>query len=64
MSTRISTTAKETAIVEEKVTTTEGSMTDRIIFTEVMGAGEQRMNTQPVERPVSNDNTGVPEPEQ
>jgi hypothetical protein len=43
----ISTTTKETAIVEDKVATAEGSMTNRIMFTKVMGTGEKRMNTQP-----------------
>ena len=47
MQRRISTTAKENAIVEEKVATTESSMTNRIMFTEVMVVGEKRMNTQP-----------------
>ena len=43
MQKRISTTAKETAIVEEKVATAEGSMTNRIMFTEVMVAEGQDM---------------------
>ena len=46
MQRRISTTAKENAIVEEKVATAEGGMTNRMMFTEVMVAGEERMNTQ------------------
>jgi hypothetical protein len=50
-----STTAKETTIVEEKVTTTEGSMTNRIMFTRVMVAGEKGMNTQP-QQPSQNSN--------
>ena len=62
-----STTAKETAIVEEKVATAEGSMTIRIMFTEVMVAGEKKMNPQPqpiITRLVSNDSTGFLEPKQ
>ena len=84
---------KETGIVEEKVDPPEVSMTNRIMFTEVVVTGEKRMNTQPhqssqnsngqktegqtmtgnnmefhksrevVTRPVSDDNTGVLEPE-
>jgi hypothetical protein len=46
MQKRNSTMAKP-AIVEEKVATAESSMTNRIMFTEVMVAGEERMNTQP-----------------
>ena len=62
-----STTAKETAIVEEQVATAEGSMTIRIMFTEVMVAGEKKMNPQPqpiITRLVSNDSTGFLEPKQ
>ena len=33
--------------VEDKVATAEDSMTNRIMFVEVMVAGEKRMNTQP-----------------
>ena len=50
-----STTVKETAIVEEEVATAEGSMTNRIMFTEVMVAPEKRMNTQP-QQPSQNSN--------
>jgi hypothetical protein len=52
---RISTTAKENAIVEEKVATAEGSMTNRIMFTDVIVAGEKRMNTQ-LQQPSQNSN--------
>jgi hypothetical protein len=64
---------KETAIVEEKVATAEGSMTNRIMFTEVMVAEEQDMagnnmdfhkSRDEITRLVSNDNTGVLESEQ
>ena len=94
MQRRIATTAKENTIVEEKITTTEDSMTNRIMFTEVMVSGEKRMNTQLQQasqnsnvqktegqdmtgnnmefhkshdvatKLLSNDKTGVPEPEQ
>jgi hypothetical protein len=50
-----STTVKETAIVEEKVATAEGSMTNRIMFTRVMVTGEKGMNTQP-QQPSQNSN--------
>jgi hypothetical protein len=46
MQRRILTTVKENTIVEEKVATAEGSMTNRIMFTDVMVTGEKRMNTQ------------------
>ena len=46
MQRRISTTAKENAIVEGKVATAEGGMTNRIMFTDVMVAGERRMTAQ------------------
>ena len=46
MERRISTTATKNTIVEEKVVTSEGSVTNRIMFTEVMVTGEKRMNTQ------------------
>jgi hypothetical protein len=54
MQMRNSTTAKP-AIVEDKVATAESSMTNRIMFTEVMVAGEERMNTQP-QQPSQNSN--------
>ena len=55
MQKRISKTAKENAIVEEKVATAEGSMTNRIMFTEVMVPGEKRMNIRP-QQPSQNSN--------
>jgi hypothetical protein len=55
MKRKISTTAKENAIVEEKVPTAEGSMTIRIMFTEVMGTVQKRINTQP-QQPSQNSN--------
>ena len=55
MQRRISTTEKENAIVEEKVVTTQVSMTNRIMLTEVMVAGEKRMSTQP-QQPSQNSN--------
>ena len=72
MQMRNSTTEKP-AIVEEKVATAEGSMTNRIMFTEVTVAEEQDMagnnmdfhkSRDEITRLVSNDNTGVLESEQ
>ena len=72
MQKRNSTTAKP-AIVEEKVATAESSMTNRIMFTEVMVAEKQDMvgnnmdfhkSRDETTRLVSNDNTGVLESEQ
>ena len=57
MQRRISTTAKENAIVEEKVATAEGSMTNRIMLTEFHKSHDVATKV------VSNDNTGVHEPE-
>ena len=57
MQRRISTTAKENAIVEEKVATAEGSMTNRIMLTEFHKSHDVATKL------VSNDNTGVLEPE-
>ena len=57
MQRRISTTAKENAIVEEKVATAEGSMTNRIMLTEFHKSHDVATKL------VSNDNTGVHEPE-
>ena len=68
-----STTAKEPAIVEEKVATAEGSMTNRIMFTEVMVVEQQAMagnnmdfhkSRDEITRLVSNDSTGILETEQ
>ena len=68
-----STTTKETTIVEEKVTNAEGSMTNRIMFTEVMVVEQQAMagnnmdfhkSRDEITRLVSNDSTGVLETEQ
>ena len=68
-----STTAKEPAIVEEKVTNAEGSMTNRIMFTEVMVFEQQAMagnnmdfhkSRDEITRLVSNDSTGILETEQ
>ena len=56
MQRRISTTAKENAIVEEKVATAEGSMTNRIMLTEFHKSHDVATKL------VSNDNTGVLEP--
>jgi hypothetical protein len=50
-----STMVKETTIVEEEVATAEGSMTNRIMFTEVMVTGEKMMNTKP-QQPSQNSN--------
>ncbi len=67
------TTAKKSAIVEEKVATDKGSMTNRIMSPEVMVAEEQDMagnnmdchkSRDEIMRLVSNDNTGVLESEQ
>ncbi len=73
MQMRNSTTAKP-AIVEEKVATAEGSMTNRIMFTEVMVAEEEQdmagnnmdfyKSCDETTRLVSDDNTGVLESEQ
>jgi hypothetical protein len=72
MQKRNSTMAKP-AIVEEKVATAESSMTNRIMFTEVMVAEKQDMagnnmdfhkSRDETTRLVSNDNTGVLESEQ
>ena len=57
MQRRISTTAKENATVEEKVATAEGSMTNRIMLTEFHKSHDVATKL------VSNDNTGVLEPE-
>jgi len=68
-----STTAKETGIVEEKVTNDRGSMTNRIMFTEVMVVEQQDMSgnnmdfhksRDDITRLVSNDSMGVLETEQ
>ncbi len=63
MQRRIMTTAKENTIVEEKVATAEGSMTNRIMLTEVMVEGNNmdfHKSRDVITRLVSNDKTGVP----